>query len=461
MNLFSLSTAVAILLSFLMTSAIAAPRAPECSPPNISKTDKKKVEIAFKDRYCADAEKDRCEDLWGNFSKLLSKVVADERVNNITSAAFLFATAYAETFSVNFSPAAKERKGNANSNLPYWQPDHETGQEYYGRGWVQLTWKDKYRLANNRLGIDLLNNPTQALELDISYEILVRALLEGWLETYRSTPSGGAGNVPIRLGDFLSINSADYASARAVINANCQGKCTNESRVLVPGKGYIPVPKKIDAALKVETEAQFFERVLCYANAQPGSPVFDKSTKSVSNWKSEATEHIGFGPDDFQRKEGLRCVKLNNYWCLKDFGWQGGIGHDSDNHTAFVNGNMAARAAVRNLRTSYIKHKRLSAFAVMSTYAPPDDCIGSNTARKADGTCIYGKNQTTLYAKRVASGITDDLNADLSLFDAQGNATESLVIFMSNISSFELAGAKVDDETIRKGICLEDNTCKP
>ena len=39
------------------------------------------------------------------------------------------------------------------STAAYGQPDPETGQTYYGRGFVQLTWRDNYARADQELDI--------------------------------------------------------------------------------------------------------------------------------------------------------------------------------------------------------------------------------------------------------------------------------------------------------------------
>ena len=38
------------------------------------------------------------------------------------------------------------------SGMEYGKPDPETGQTYYGRGYVQLTWRDNYARADEELG---------------------------------------------------------------------------------------------------------------------------------------------------------------------------------------------------------------------------------------------------------------------------------------------------------------------
>lgn len=191
-------------------------------------------------------------------------------------------------------------------------------------------------------------------------------------------------------------------------------------------------------------------------NSQPSK--FNAVQKAVSNWPSEALTHLSVTQTGLDNHKSLRCIKLNNYWCLKDIGWNGRLGRDSDSHTAFRNGYYAARAIVRNTRTAYFSHGRQSALELMKAYAPSSDCIGSNAGRRSDGSCIR-HNPTEKYARAAAKGITNDINVDLKLFDKNGNATDALVRFLQNLSKFE-TGLTAKESTIRKGICMENNTCQ-
>ncbi len=79
---------------------------------------------------------------------------------------------------------------------------------YYGRGLVQLTWWSGYAVASAKLGmgLELLFNPDRVLEYDISYEIMVRGMIEGhWFTQYNCK-------------DFLSDSKTAYSGARDIIN---------------------------------------------------------------------------------------------------------------------------------------------------------------------------------------------------------------------------------------------------
>jgi putative chitinase len=88
----------------------------------------------------------------------------------------------------------------ANGNL-----EPGDGIRYSGRGFVQLTWKNNYRFAGEKLGIDLVARPDRALELPIATEILVRGMREGWF----------TGKT---LSDYFNASDTDWIDARRIIN---------------------------------------------------------------------------------------------------------------------------------------------------------------------------------------------------------------------------------------------------
>lgn len=47
------------------------------------------------------------------------------------------------------------------------------GERYHGRGFIQLTGRDNYRMAGEALGIDLLNHPELAAKPDVASKIAV------------------------------------------------------------------------------------------------------------------------------------------------------------------------------------------------------------------------------------------------------------------------------------------------
>lgn len=51
---------------------------------------------------------------------------------------------------------------------------------YYGRGLIQLTWKENYKKASDFLGVDLVGDPDKALDPGLSVKILFEGLSKGW-----------------------------------------------------------------------------------------------------------------------------------------------------------------------------------------------------------------------------------------------------------------------------------------
>ncbi len=87
----------------------------------------------------------------------------------------------------------------------YGLPDPVTGEVYYGRGFVQLTWADNYKSMGKRLGVDLYRNPDLALDAKIAARILITGMIEG-LFTGK------------KLSDYLNDKTTDYGNARRIIN---------------------------------------------------------------------------------------------------------------------------------------------------------------------------------------------------------------------------------------------------
>ena len=90
--------------------------------------------------------------------------------------AYFLATAYHET-SKEMQPIEEYGKG---AGQPYGQPDPETGECYYGRGFVQLTWRDNYQRADDEIGCTSVYDPSQQLDAKISGATGYKGMMEGW-----------------------------------------------------------------------------------------------------------------------------------------------------------------------------------------------------------------------------------------------------------------------------------------
>jgi len=76
---------------------------------------------------------------------------------------------------------------------------------YFGRGYVQITHEANYRKAGDKLGLNLVANPSLALDPDIAARILIRGMLEGWFTGKK-------------LGDYIAGEDRNFLGARRVVN---------------------------------------------------------------------------------------------------------------------------------------------------------------------------------------------------------------------------------------------------
>ncbi|MGB0481199.1 MAG: hypothetical protein ACPGPA_03080 [Alphaproteobacteria bacterium] len=200
---------------------------------------------------------------------------------------------------------------------------------------------------------------------------------------------------------------------------------------------------------------------------------------------------------------GRRCIRQNNYWCVKtpkDQQWKGQIGADASGHAAFVDPVYSARAFARLMRIYRFRHDLVTVREVARRYAPPGDCIGSlsfcpvsedvvigpdqpqrqvgdqvitySLTRPGDGFerkpleacsrpllyCPRGINRSEAYAATLAAALgLDSIDDDIALFDEKGRLdfTRAQTLFQA-MTRFELgADYAVDPTLIRRGILME------
>lgn len=85
--------------------------------------------------------------------------------------------------------------------IPYYEPK----ELYYGRGFVQLTWYENYEKAGLKLKLDLLKNPSLALDIVNATDIMFEGMIEGWFTTRK-------------LSQYFKGERADWVNARKIIN---------------------------------------------------------------------------------------------------------------------------------------------------------------------------------------------------------------------------------------------------
>jgi len=115
--------------------------------------------------------------------------------------AYILATDFHETA---YTMEAIEEYGKG-AGYEYGEPDPVTGEAYYGRGLVQLTWADNYSKAGEKVHADLYWQPELALEMPIAVRVIMFGMYEGWFTGKK-------------LGDYIYGNTCDYVNARRIVN---------------------------------------------------------------------------------------------------------------------------------------------------------------------------------------------------------------------------------------------------
>ncbi|HEX5748891.1 MAG TPA: peptidoglycan-binding protein [Archangium sp.] len=143
-------------------------------------------------------------------SMLLRFIDRDPQISDVRWAAYMLATVKHECADT-WQPIEEYGQG---AGYAYGNPVNVVGSDgqnysnvYYGRGYVQLTWKKNYKTMSDILYGDdrLVIHPELVLEPDVAYKIMSYGMRNGSF-TSRS------------LGDYIKDNNCNYVNARRIIN---------------------------------------------------------------------------------------------------------------------------------------------------------------------------------------------------------------------------------------------------
>lgn len=118
--------------------------------------------------------------------------------------AYILSTVYHET-ARTMLPIEEYGRGKGH---PYGNPVN--GKTYYGRGYVQLTWRSNYDKMGRLIGADLVNNPELALDPAIAVKIMFEGMLKK--ESFRGDFTGHS------LEEYFNGAKEDPVQARRIIN---------------------------------------------------------------------------------------------------------------------------------------------------------------------------------------------------------------------------------------------------
>ena len=96
-------------------------------------------------------------------------------MDDIRWLAYMLATTKWETANT-MQPIEEYGRGRGHA---YGIVDPSTGKAYYGRGYVQLTWKINYKNMSGLVGVDLVTNPEKALDPKIAALIMFDGMKGG------------------------------------------------------------------------------------------------------------------------------------------------------------------------------------------------------------------------------------------------------------------------------------------
>jgi predicted chitinase len=86
-----------------------------------------------------------------------------------------------------------------------WRRQNLRYYPYYGRGYVQLTWRNNYAKYSQILGVDLVEKPDLAMDNNIALFVLVHGFKTGTFTGRKIT-------------EFINTHQADFVNARRCIN---------------------------------------------------------------------------------------------------------------------------------------------------------------------------------------------------------------------------------------------------
>ena len=126
--------------------------------------------------------------------------------------AYMLATTFHET-AQEMMPIMEYGQGEGQ---PYGEEDPETGETYFGRGFVMITWRSNYKKADDELRLEDDEScewhADNALMPWTAARIMFKGMIEGW---FRSDEKG-----PQNLPRYFNSMSNDPFTAREIINGD-------------------------------------------------------------------------------------------------------------------------------------------------------------------------------------------------------------------------------------------------
>lgn len=160
--------------------------------------DRKKFFDGFRDRLDSTIKQEQIDGL----EFLLGRFETTDAWADVRHIAYALATIFHET-AYSFQPVEEGYYLGSSARVKRFQKTLRY-YPFFGRGYVQLTWKANYDKAGKALGLDLVNKPELALDPDVAFDVLTLGLFRGWF--------GG------KLTTYINDKKTDYVNARRCVN---------------------------------------------------------------------------------------------------------------------------------------------------------------------------------------------------------------------------------------------------
>lgn len=124
-------------------------------------------------------------------------------IHDSRQVAYMLASVWHES---RFQPIREIRAVQAENPKLYRLQNQYWHTGYYGRGFIQLTWRRNYAKFSKLVGVDLVKNPDKALDMEVSAKITVVGMQQGIFTTRR-------------LSTYFPVGAdARWVEARRIIN---------------------------------------------------------------------------------------------------------------------------------------------------------------------------------------------------------------------------------------------------
>ncbi len=150
-------------------------------------------------RITLDPDKKLTQNEVNNLDGFLNMVDSEYKKLSRQQWAYVFATVFHET-NATFLPV-KEAYWLSEE----WRKNNLRYFPYYGRGYVQITWKENYDKFSKRLGEDFVKSPDLVMLPKYAFRILVDGFINGLFTNKK-------------ISDYINETKKDYVGARRCIN---------------------------------------------------------------------------------------------------------------------------------------------------------------------------------------------------------------------------------------------------